>query len=218
MWAIGAGISTASAGPRPCTRAISVAFQLSPRCVCSTALGMPGRARGEQDERDVGGPAGRRRRRPPAAPPTASASAAGSEIASGASSTHERRVDLPEGRLDVGRAERVEDGRGHGADAPAGPGQDGGGQAVGHLPGDGVAPPTPRSRRPPATVGHQRVGLRRRRAGCRRRRPRRRGRRSGRRASARPRARPAAGSGGPGSAPRSVGGGPSRQGTIPGPH
>ena len=41
MWAIGAGISTASAGPRPCTRAINEAFQLRPRWVCSTALGTP---------------------------------------------------------------------------------------------------------------------------------------------------------------------------------
>ena len=41
MWAIGAGIRTASAGPRPCTRAISDAFQLRPRWVCRTALGTP---------------------------------------------------------------------------------------------------------------------------------------------------------------------------------
>ncbi len=41
IWAMGAGISTASRFPRPWTRTIKVAFQLSPRWVWSTALGVP---------------------------------------------------------------------------------------------------------------------------------------------------------------------------------
>jgi hypothetical protein len=81
MWAIGAGIRTASAGPRPCTRAISEAFQLRPRCVCRTALGTPvepevNRTRATSEGWLGKAPAGT------GAPPTASASAAGSENAS----------------------------------------------------------------------------------------------------------------------------------------
>ena len=62
MCAIGAGMSTASSGPRPCTPAIKVAFQLSPRLRVQHRLGDTGRAGGEQDQRHVGGPAGARRR------------------------------------------------------------------------------------------------------------------------------------------------------------
>ena len=85
MWAIGAGMSTASDEPRPCTRAISVAFQLRPRCVCSTAFGVPvepevNRTRATSEGRPGPVPAAT------GAPPTASTSAAGSEIVSGSSS------------------------------------------------------------------------------------------------------------------------------------
>ena len=41
MCAIGAGMRTASREPRPWTPAISVAFQLRPRWVWRTALGVP---------------------------------------------------------------------------------------------------------------------------------------------------------------------------------
>ena len=41
MCAIGAGMRTASGEPRPWTPAISVAFQLRPRWVWRTALGVP---------------------------------------------------------------------------------------------------------------------------------------------------------------------------------
>ena len=216
MWAMGAGISTASAGPRPCTRAISDAFQLSPRCVCSTALGIPVEPEVNRtsatSEGWLGDGPGRHRRRPDGVGERDRVrERLGREL------DHERGVDLAERPLDVGRAERVQDGRGHGADAPAGPGQDGGGQAVGHLPGHGLAPPTPLSRRPPATVAT-----------------------SASAAAADSRVAPSTISppwaeirassvghvpgtarppvaAGQARAPRSVGGGPSRQGTIPGP-
>ena len=154
MWAIGAGMSTASDGPSPWTRAISVAFQLRPRCVCSTALGIARRARGEQDQRDVGGPAGTGAGRRPGAPPdgVGQRGGVGERRRARARATSAGSI-CAEGRLDVGRAEGVQDRRRHRADAPAGPGQDGGGQAVGHLPGHGVAPsrrPAPAAR--PATA------------------------------------------------------------------
>ncbi len=86
MCAIGAGMSTASAGPSLCTRAISAAFQLRPRWVCSTALGTPvepevkrTRATSEgrlgPDPRATGGPS------------SAPASASGSDRAWAGSST-----------------------------------------------------------------------------------------------------------------------------------
>ena len=82
MWAIGAGISTASAGPRPWTRAISEAFQLRPRCVCSTALGIPVEPEVKRTSATSEGWLGKAPEGT-GAPPTASASAAGSEKASG---------------------------------------------------------------------------------------------------------------------------------------
>ena len=52
---------------------------------------------------------------------------------------HEGRVDLSQCALHLRRAERVQQRGRDGADAPAGPSEDGGGQAVGNLPGDGLA-------------------------------------------------------------------------------
>ena len=150
MWAIGAGISTASAGPRPWTRAINEAFQLSPRCVWSTALGIPvepevNRTRATSAGRLGRAPAGT------GAPPTASARAAGSEKASVPISSTRAGSIWSRAALTSARAERCRRAR-HGPDAPAGPGQDGGRQTVGDLPRHGLAPPHPRSRSPPATV------------------------------------------------------------------
>ena len=67
----------------------------------------------------------------------------------------QRRVDLAQRTRDVGRAEGVEDRRRHGPEAPAGPGQDGGGQAVGDLPGHGVTPADPPLPQPAGDGGHQ---------------------------------------------------------------
>ena len=115
-------------------------------------LGDPRRAGGEQDQGDVGGTAG-------AGPGGDGCTADGADQRRGVGDRlgcelqDERGVDLRQGRLDVGRAEGVQDRRGHRPDAPAGPRQDGGGQAVGHLPGHGVAlVVTPRSLSPPATA------------------------------------------------------------------
>ena len=85
MWAIGAGIRTASPVPSPWTRAISEAFQLRPRCVCRTALGTPV----EPDVKRTSATSEGRLGKVPVrtgSPPTASASAAGSEKASVSSS------------------------------------------------------------------------------------------------------------------------------------
>ena len=176
MWAIGAGISTASAGPSPWTRAISEAFQLRPRWVWSTALGIPVEPEVNRTKATSDGAAAERRPTGTGAPPTASASAAGSEKAVGSDLEHEGGIDLAEGRLDVRRAERVQDGRRHGADAPAGPGQDGGGQAVRDLPRHGLARAGPRARgarRPPVATSASACGGRER--AWRRPPPRRRG-------------------------------------------
>ena len=86
MCAIGAGMSTASAAPRPCTRAMREAFQLSPRCVCRTAFGTPvdpevNRTSATSEGRLGEVPA------PTAGPPSERANASGSEMASAASST-----------------------------------------------------------------------------------------------------------------------------------
>ena len=88
-WAIGAGISTASAGPSPCTRVISAAFQLSPRWVCSTALGVPV----EPDVNSTNATSEVRAGQAAAgtgSPPRASVSAVGSDRASCSSSTTRR--------------------------------------------------------------------------------------------------------------------------------
>ena len=141
IWAIGAGIQhrvawAQAVDPRhqrrlPAERAV-------PRV--QHRLGDAGGARGEQDQRDVGGPAGAGAGRyGGAADGVGERGGVGEGL--GAQLDHERRVDLAEGRVDVRRAERVQDGRPHRADVPAGPGQDGGGQTVGDLPGHGVAPP-----------------------------------------------------------------------------
>ncbi len=140
MCAIGAGIRTASAGPRPCTRAISEAFQLRPRWVCSTALGMPVDPDVNRTERDVGGlareGAGRHR-----GTSDRLGQDGGVGECLGLDLQDERGVDLAQGRCHVRRAEGVQHGRRHGADSPAGPGQDGGRQAVGDLPGHRLAAP-----------------------------------------------------------------------------
>ncbi len=139
MWAIGAGMSTASDGPSPCTLAMSVAFQLSPRCVCSTALGIPVDPDVNKTTATsagcVGGTAGADRRAAQRL-----GQRGGTRDRVGWHLDDERGVDLRQRALHLGRAEGMEQRGGHGADAPAGPGEDGGGQAVGDLPGDGRAP------------------------------------------------------------------------------
>ena len=175
IWAIGAGIRTASAGPSPCTRAINDAFQLSPRWVCRTALGIPvdpdvKRTNATSEGALGSAPAGTGHLRPPPPAPQ------GRRTRRARISRTRAGSIWPRAAATSGRAERVQHGSRHGTDAPAGPGQDGGGQAVGHLPGHGLArvarpgraarrPPWPRARRP-----------RRPTTGCSRRPPRRRAR------------------------------------------
>ena len=87
MWAMGAGMSTASAGPRPCTLRHERGLPAQPAVRVQHRLGDAGRAGGEQDQRHVGGPAAATGPAgTTAGRPATSASAAGSEMASGASS------------------------------------------------------------------------------------------------------------------------------------
>ena len=128
-------------------------------------LGNPGRSRGEEHQRDVRGSAGEGagRHRGSAADGIGQRHGVGEGIR--LDLQHERGVDLAQGRRHVGGAERVQDRRRHGADAPAGPGQNSGRQAVGHLPGDGLAAPDSPG---PQAAGHHRhqcVGLASRQAG-----------------------------------------------------
>ena len=121
-------------------------------------LGDARRARREQDQGDVRGPAG----------DGAGRHRVASDRLGQLRRVGERRrlefddeggIDLAEGRRNVRRAERVQHRRGHGADAPAGPGQDGGRQAVGDLPGHrGTAADTP-GPQPAGDRGHQCVDL-----------------------------------------------------------
>ena len=104
MWAIGAGISTASAGPSPCTRAINDAFQLKPRWVCSTALGTPvepdvKRTSATSEGRLGTAPAGT------GAPPDRLGQRRGVGERRRVELQDEGGVDLAEGRRDVRRAE-----------------------------------------------------------------------------------------------------------------
>ena len=138
MWAMGAGMSTASRRAEAVDAGHERRLPTEASLRVEHRLGDAGRARGEQDQRHVGGAAGRGPGGHRGAP-DGFGERGGSEIRPGRELDDERRVDLPEGRLDVCRAEGVQDGRRDGADAPAGPGQDGGGQAVGDLPGHGVA-------------------------------------------------------------------------------
>ena len=165
MWAIGAGISTASLGPSPWTRAISVAFQLSARCVCSTALGTPVEPEVNSTRATSEGRLGEL----PAAtggPPRASVRATGVGQGRRCHLDDEGGVDLARGhpRRRRSRSEwRTR--RRHGPDAPAGPGEDGCGQAVGHLPGHGLAPPHAAGAQATGHRGDQRLRLCRRQPG-----------------------------------------------------
>ena len=86
MCAIGAGISTASSWLKPWTRAMSDAFQLKARCVCSAAFGVP-------VEPEVNSTSATSDGRTPllptstGAPPSFATSAAGSEMVSASSSS-----------------------------------------------------------------------------------------------------------------------------------
>ena len=221
MWAIGAGISTASPAPRPCTCAMSDAFQLRPRCVCSTALGTPV----EPEVNNTRATSEGRTPLDPAAtggPPSAASSAEGSDSASVGQLQHQARLDLGQRLLHVGGAERVQHRRRDRAEAPAGPAEHGGGQAVGHLPGHGLTAAYAPGAQPAGHRGHQRLHPAPPTAGSPRRRPHHRRHRAHRprstamrRASAPATARPGAGSGGHGSAPTWLGGGPSRLGPYP---
>ena len=89
--------------------------------------------------------------------------------------------------------------RRHGAEAPAGPGQDGRGQAVGHLPGDGVAAADAPGPQAAGDGGDERLHLGGGEPGGAVDDLAAVGRDRARRASARPRGRPAGGRRGPGS-------------------
>ena len=161
MWAIGAGISTASAGPRPCTRAMRPAFQLKARWVWSTAFGTP-------VEPEVNRTSATSEGRP--APPPTGTGAPPSALGQGGRVGDRIRweledqcgVDLPERRLDVAGPEGVEQRCRHGAEAPTGTGQHRRGQAVGHLPRHGIAAADAALAQPAGDGGHQRIGLGRR--------------------------------------------------------
>ena len=214
-WAIGAGINTASAGPSPCTRVISAAFQLSPRWVCSTALGVPV----EPDVNSTNATSEVRAGHAAAgtgSPPRASASAAGSDSALLVELDDEARPDLGQRGFDLGRPKECSTGAATAPRRQQARVEDRGGQAVGQLPGDGVASPDSPCAQAPRHCGHER------------RRP---GRRSGglavdhlaatgcqraRRGSGRPRHRRAVGRSGPGAAPTWLAAGSPWQATIPG--
>ena len=215
MCAIGAGMSTASEGPEPVHAGHERRLPAQAALRVQHRLGHPGGAGGEQHQRDVGRPA-RARARPDGRAPERLGERRRVGDGLRRELDDEGGVDLTQRRLHVCGPERVEDRRGHRAEAPAGPGEHRRGQAVGNLPRHRVAPS---SRRAPAARPRRWPRGRlpgRPRAGCHRRPPRRRGPRSAHPGSGRPRAHRPAGRRGRGSAPRSVGGGRSRQGTIPG--
>ena len=121
-------------------------------------FGDAGRARGEEDQGHVGGLAGERAcGHRGTADRGDQRGGVGERL--GLELQDQSGLDLAEGRLHVRRTERVQDGRGHGADAPAGPGQDGGRQAVGDLPGHGFAAPDAPGAKPAGHGGDQRVEL-----------------------------------------------------------
>ena len=124
-------------------------------------FGDPGRARGEQDQGDVGRLAGKGAgRHRGAADRVGERGGVGERL--GSELQDQGGVDLAEGRFHVGGAEGVQDGRRHGTDAPAGPGQDGGRQAVGDLPRHGLAAPDTALPEAARDHGHERIGLGRR--------------------------------------------------------
>ncbi len=177
-------------------------------------LGDAGRAGGEEDECDVGW-----RRGPGPRPHRCTAQRVGERGGVrqhlGPELEHEGRVDLGERTLDLGRPEGVEDRGRHRAESPARPRQNRGRQAVGHLPRHRRAlggPAFPEAARDGAD---ECIGLGGRQAGVPVDDLAAAGRDEGVERRHVPwSARPAVARG-PGSAPRSVGGGPSRQGTLP---
>ena len=86
MWAIGAGTRTASTPESPWTRVINDAFQLKPRWVCSTALGMPVEPEVNRTSATSDGLTAPLPSTETGDPPNESASAAGEESTSGPSS------------------------------------------------------------------------------------------------------------------------------------
>ena len=131
-------------------RAIRRAFQLRPRCVCSTALGVPVEPEVKRTTRHVGRPD---RLGPPAPPVAANATAARRirERASRPTSTNSGRVDLGQ-RGDRPRpAEGVQERCGDRPDAPAGAGRTAAARLFGSCQATASPRRDPRARRPPAT-------------------------------------------------------------------
>ena len=225
MWAMGAGIRTASSAPSPCTCAMSEAFQLSPRCVCSTALGTPvepevKRTRATSEGRVALGAAAT------GGPPSTSSSAAGSDRASVPSSTTSRgstwanalSTSAAPNECSTGAATAPNRQQARVSTAAA--------RLLGTCQATVSPRRTPRARRPPATeatrpstwTAESRVGPSttsppppRRHRHHDHRRPRS---RAARRAWAPAKGRRDAGSGGPASAPTWHGGGPSSARTL----
>ena len=217
MWAIGAGIRTASAGPRPCTRGHQRRLPAQAPLGVQDRLGHPGRSRSEEDQRHVGRLAGEGAGRHRGTPTDGTGQR--HRVGKGVRLylQHQRGVDLAEGRRHVGDAERVQDRSRHGADAPAGPGQDGGRQAVGHLPGDGLAASDSPGSQSAGHYRHECVGLGSRQAcGAVDHLAAVRGEQGVQRGHVPRPAGPAVAAGLLGQPGRSEGA-PSRQGTIPGP-
>ena len=175
MWASGAGISTASSGPSPCTSVISRAFHARPRWVWSAAFGVPvepdvnsttATSRGRAAGSCTGG---RRSRR--------------SRSSSGPSATISRGLSVASARSTSAATREVVDGRGGGADAPAGEVEESRRlREFGSCHATTSPRPTPCARSAPASAATRRAG---RVAGT----PT-----AARRASARPTGRPAGGS------------------------
>ena len=164
MWAIGAGISTASAGPRPWTRAINEAFQLRPRWVCSTALGIPvepevNRTRATSEGWLGKAPEGT------GAPPTASASAAGSEKASVPSSSTSAGSIWSRAAVTSAAPNECRTGAATAPMRQQARVRTAAARLLGTCHATASPRRTPRSRSPPATVRHERIGLGRREPG-----------------------------------------------------
>ena len=128
MWERGAGVSTVSWAPSPWAAIRVIALYESARWVWSTTLGSPGRARGEQADRQVRTPGrarsapARRRAGPPSRPPRRRRGGRSDRSDSG--SPGRENGDLRGHRGQHARhvrgAHEVVDGHGDGPQAPAG--------------------------------------------------------------------------------------------------
>ena len=151
----GAGMSTASPGPSPCTRHHERGLVAQAAVGVQRRLGHPGRPRGEQRHGDVGGPGRGRepapwpapaRGRPsrlsgPAPPGTSAPGRCGRGHVGGGDDQY--RVHLVEGGRHLGAAQAVVQRGGDGPEPPARPVEEEGGGAVGQLPAHDVPAPHP---------------------------------------------------------------------------